>query len=246
MINLSYGITCYNEHVEMSRLLKIICDYKWDVDEIVILIDDTNPTPTELLDVIGKYSNSNISVHYHKLNKNFGEHKNYLNARCKSDYIVQLDVDETISKILINNIHEIIEMNPNVDLFRVPRINTVVGLGLSHVQKWGWHISKLDSIIEEKVLDTESDEYKLLKQYELIISEEGKLVKYYVPIINAYDYQSRIYRNTPEIHWIHPVHEVTTGHKTVVDLPAEEAYCLYHHKTITRQIFQNNFYSQIN
>jgi len=208
MTNLSYSITCYNEHVEMSRLLKIICDHKWDADEIVILIDDTNPTPTELLDVIGKYSNSNTSVHYHKLNKNFSEHKNYLNQQCKNQYIFNVDADEQISEILISNIHEILDANPDIDLFRVPRVNIVENITQEHINKWGWRVN-----------------------------DKGW--------IQWPDFQSRIYRNTPEIHWIYPVHEVIIGHKTVVDLPAEEAYCLYHHKTITRQIFQNAFYKTI-
>jgi len=212
MKTISYSITCYNEIVEMSRLLKIICDYKWDVDEIVILIDDTNEVPEELLYVIDEYSkdlDNNISVYSHKLNKNFGEHKNYLNQQCKNQYIFNVDADEQISEILINNIHEILDANSDVDLFRVPRVNTVENITQEHINKWGWKVN--------------SDGW-----------------------LNWPDYQNRIFRNTPEIHWVYPVHEIITGHKTIVNLPEEEAYCLYHHKTIKKQVQQNKFYSKIN
>jgi hypothetical protein len=37
-------------------------------------------------------------------------------------------------------IPEIIEANPEVDLYYVPRINTVDGLTQEHIQKWGWRV----------------------------------------------------------------------------------------------------------
>ena len=70
-------------------------------------------------------------------------------------------------------------------------------------------------------------------------------VKYYIPIINAPDYQSRIYRNTPEIRWKNKVHEVLDGYKTLSYLPQDEEWCLYHHKNIERQERQNEFYNRI-
>jgi hypothetical protein len=70
-------------------------------------------------------------------------------------------------------------------------------------------------------------------------------IKYYIPIINWCDYQSRIYRNTPEIRWKNKVHEVLDGFKTYTALPAEESFSLYHHKTIEKQEKQNQFYNEI-
>jgi hypothetical protein len=59
------------------------------------------------------------------------------------------------------------------------------------------------------------------------------------------DYQWRIYRNTPNIKWINKVHEILDGYKTYAYLPEFEEYSLYHHKHISKQEFQNNFYSKI-
>jgi glycosyltransferase involved in cell wall biosynthesis len=59
------------------------------------------------------------------------------------------------------------------------------------------------------------------------------------------DYQTRIYRNKPSIRWVGKVHERIQGFGTYAYLPAEESYCIIHHKTIERQEQQNKFYSAI-
>jgi hypothetical protein len=59
------------------------------------------------------------------------------------------------------------------------------------------------------------------------------------------DYQWRIYRNTPNIKWINKVHEVLDGYKTYAYLPEFEGYSLYHHKHISKQEFQNNYYNKL-
>jgi glycosyltransferase involved in cell wall biosynthesis len=63
--------------------------------------------------------------------------------------------------------------------------------------------------------------------------------------VNWPDYQTRIYRNTPEVEWYGKVHERITGYNTFSNFPAEESYSLYHHKEIERQEKQNNFYNNI-
>jgi hypothetical protein len=63
--------------------------------------------------------------------------------------------------------------------------------------------------------------------------------------VNWPDYQWRIYRNDPNIKWKNKVHEVLDGFKTYAAFPAEEAYCLYHPKTIDRQERQNNYYDTL-
>lgn len=63
--------------------------------------------------------------------------------------------------------------------------------------------------------------------------------------INFPDYQWRIYKNSPHIRWTRKVHEYLVGYKTIVDLPPEENYCLYHVKSIDKQTMQNIKYSNI-
>lgn len=70
-------------------------------------------------------------------------------------------------------------------------------------------------------------------------------IKYYTPIIQYPDYQTRIYRNTPDVEWLGKVHEKITGYDTFTALPAEEQYCLYHPKGIEKQTAQNKFYETL-
>ena len=59
------------------------------------------------------------------------------------------------------------------------------------------------------------------------------------------DYQWRIYKNSHDIKWKNKVHEVLEGYKTYAYLLEFEEYSLYHHKHISRQESQNNFYSKL-
>jgi glycosyltransferase involved in cell wall biosynthesis len=63
--------------------------------------------------------------------------------------------------------------------------------------------------------------------------------------VNWPDYQTRIYKNTDDINWMNKVHERITGYDTFSNFPADENYCLYHHKQIKRQEEQNEFYETI-
>ena len=63
--------------------------------------------------------------------------------------------------------------------------------------------------------------------------------------VNWPDYQTRIYKNTPDVTWMNKVHESITGYNTFSNFPAEETWCLYHHKQIQRQEKQNKFYETI-
>ena len=59
------------------------------------------------------------------------------------------------------------------------------------------------------------------------------------------DYQTRLYKNTPEIKWEGKVHERIIGYKTHAPLPPEEEWSLYHIKDIQRQREQNDYYATI-
>lgn len=59
------------------------------------------------------------------------------------------------------------------------------------------------------------------------------------------DYQTRLYRNSPDIRWEGKVHERIVGFKTIAPLPEEEDWALYHIKNIDRQRKQNEYYKQL-
>ena len=61
--------------------------------------------------------------------------------------------------------------------------------------------------------------------------------------VNYPDYQNRILKNKPEIHWVNKVHEKLVGAMTITSLPP--GFDLIHPKTIDRQEKQNNYYNTI-
>ena len=61
--------------------------------------------------------------------------------------------------------------------------------------------------------------------------------------INFPDYQTRLYKNSPDIKWVNKVHERIDGYKTYAALPHN--YFLHHIKTIEKQEQQNNYYDTL-
>jgi len=207
-MKISYGITVYNELNEIKTLLNFLIENKRKDDEIVVLWD--NKGPGEVLEYLTSTHNqiNQIKIFVCTFNNDFSEWKNELNSLCTGDYIFSIDADEIPYIDLIKILPLMLEQNPEVDMFLVPRVNTVEGITQEHVNKWGWNIN-----------------------------EKGW--------VNFPDYQTRIYKKSPEIKWEGKVHERIAGTKTFSPLPAEEIWCLYHPKNIERQEKQNKYYEII-
>ena len=171
-IVVSFAITVCNELEEIKRLVPFILEHKRIQDEIVILYDENNGDPEVLKFLLPYNKLPNVQTwRSYDFHKNFADWKNLLNSYCKGDYIVSIDADEMISEYMVKNLYQILEMNKDVDLYFVPRINTVAGLTEEHIKKWGWRLSTIENHVNEKIIDTESDEYKLLKNGGFIIEE---------------------------------------------------------------------------
>jgi hypothetical protein len=70
-------------------------------------------------------------------------------------------------------------------------------------------------------------------------------IKYYIPIINAFDHQGRIYKRDSNICWSGKVHEKITGYKHYSTLPDHPVFSINHTKTIEKQEKQNNYYNTL-
>lgn len=141
-LKVSFAITVCNELEEIKRLVPFLLENKRPQDEIVILYDEKNGNP-EVFDFLKPFNiKPNVQTwRCFDWNNNFADFKNKLNEYCVGDYIYQLDADEMISEYMVKNLHEILGMNPDVDLIYVPRINTVDGLTEEHIKKWGWSVN---------------------------------------------------------------------------------------------------------
>jgi hypothetical protein len=170
-MKLSYAITACNEVEETIRLVNQLLNYKGENSEIVVLLD-TPKAPIELVEYLELQGNvDHITLIESEFDNDFAKWKNLLNSECKGEWIFQLDADEYLTNDLIHNLEDILNNNIDKDLVLVPRINTVEGLTETHIQKWGWPITKMETQIGEKEIDTESDEYKFLKKLGYIIEE---------------------------------------------------------------------------
>ena len=137
MSSISYAITACNEHVELERLLNQLTEYIRPEDEIVVQMDLT--ATEEVVSVVEKY---NLIKYYYSLNKDFASFKNNLKSLCTKDYIFQIDADEYLSEELLTYLPVILESNPDVEMFSVPRVNTVEGLTEQHIKQWGWNVNE--------------------------------------------------------------------------------------------------------
>jgi hypothetical protein len=146
-MKISFGITVSTELNEIKELLPFILKNKKQKDEIIVLYDEKNGNP-EVLDFLLPFnSKPNVQTwRSNDWNNNFADWKNKLNSYCTGDYILQLDADEMINEYLVKNIYEIVSLNPEIDLYYLPRINTVEGITEEHIKKWGWNINNLGHI----------------------------------------------------------------------------------------------------
>jgi hypothetical protein len=138
-MKISYAITASTEKEELKYLIPFLIENKDVEDEIVILFDAKNgdqELSKYLLD-FNLLPNVQTWLGF-DFNNDFASWKNKLNSYCCGDYILQLDGDEKITKFLIKNLKVIIESNPTVDIFLLPRINVVYGITSDDLSTWGW------------------------------------------------------------------------------------------------------------
>jgi hypothetical protein len=141
-MKISYAITVCNEFIEIQRLLNFLLKHKRYHDEIVVLMDTTK-ADSELISTLRLFESYNMDhmvVWPAKFQGHFADWKNKLSSLCNGDYIFQIDADEIPNELLISHLPDLLELNPDNDVYLVPRVNTVEGLTQEHIDKWGWHV----------------------------------------------------------------------------------------------------------
>lgn len=213
-MKLSYLVTVHNETDTLIRLLERLVNNRVDGDEIVILDDySDNPKTAEIIFECCK--NRDVYKYLHKLDGNYGAHKNFGTEKCKGEWIVQLDGDENPSETLIFNIRDIISTNLNVELIYVPRINDFVGVTSEHAKQWGWKLTPSPFCQNRMIVNWPDYQSRIYKR---------------VP---------------DRIKWDRKLHEKIVGHTEYAFLPDDEDLALYHDKTIETQIQTNLRYNKL-
>ena len=146
-MKISYAITVCNELVEIQRLLPFLIENKRKQDEIVIFYDSNNGSKA-VEDYLRAKSSETYAqfrfIHYY-FDGHFANMKNALTEACLGNYIFQIDADEMPNLYLIQCLPLLLEAN-DIEVLRVPRINTVKGITQEHIQKWGWVVDSKDRV----------------------------------------------------------------------------------------------------
>jgi glycosyltransferase involved in cell wall biosynthesis len=170
-VKISYLVTCSTETDTLDRLLQILVPVLGE-DELITLQDASIISKSTEDIIMQRCSLPNTRWYKNGLNRDYGSHKNFGIQKCEGDFVFQLDGDEFPSPYLIGeNLHEWIDSNPDIEAFAIPRINDFKGVTPEHAAQWGWRLSPSKTIVHEKIIDTESSEYKFLKENGYIIEE---------------------------------------------------------------------------
>lgn len=145
MIKISYCITVADEKKEFIELIDFLNTHKRKEDNIFVLVDSnkcTDKLSEYILDLT--YDNKIISTFSH-FKGNFSDWKNMFWEISKEiegekllDYLFFIDADELPNPELIENLPYILEINPEVDVYGVPRINYVKEITQEYIQQMGW------------------------------------------------------------------------------------------------------------
>lgn len=143
MINVTWAITVCSELKELTELVNFLHPKIHKEDEILIQYDEDRVTKEVkgYLDIMDSL-HSNIKVVGFPLNSDFATFKNNLKNHANGIFIVNIDADEIPNEYLVDNIHTLLDYNKEVDMFFVPRINTVEGLTDEDVKRWGWKVNE--------------------------------------------------------------------------------------------------------
>lgn len=141
---ISYAILVSDETEEFNKLLTYLIRIKNDSDEIVVVADESK-TNDDIKRIL-KINEALISYYFNPLNNDFASQKNFLFSKCTKDFIVNLDADEFITDEFILNVKQIIDSNPEIEAYWVPRWNEVKGITQEFIHMWRWKIDSSNRI----------------------------------------------------------------------------------------------------
>jgi len=220
--SISFAITVCDEHDELKSLIKQLIPFVKQHDEIVIQVDETNSTlkVRELIEEL-QHEYPFISHIMFPLNGDFASFKNNLKLECTKEYIFQIDADENLGTYLLL-IHDIIQENPDIEAFWLPRVNTVSNLELSYAQSIGWNVDHSNQYEGEPIINWPDLQLRIFKNLKRI-----KWTGHVHEKITGYKRATVI------------------GTADIKDVTSNRKFSLIHQKTFAKQIKQNNFYLNI-
>jgi hypothetical protein len=143
---ISYCTIVYQENDEVIRLLNQLKTISTADDEIIVVQSYRNKEEkqTEWYQSIKRsiLEFTNIIYGDFHFDTNFSKMKNYMTSLATKDYIFNLDADEYMLDESYSIIRTILLENPQVDLYYLPRINTVANITQEDIDNWGWSLNE--------------------------------------------------------------------------------------------------------
>lgn len=143
---ISYCTIVYQEQDEIVRLLNQLQSIVTANDEIVVVqsyreeTEKTSEWYQSIKQNVLSFTNITYSdFHFHK---NFSEMKNHMTSLATKEYIFNLDADEHMLDKSYAIIKNILLENPTVDLYYLPRINSVSDITQEDIDCWGWKVNE--------------------------------------------------------------------------------------------------------
>ena len=164
-MKISYLVTCSTETDTLTKLLKKFREVL-NNDEIVILMDEEHAVNTnKTYNIVGAFHHDIGSrILTHPLSNDYGAHKNFGIEHCSGDWIFQIDGDEMPPDSLLGeNLHALIESNPTIEAYAIPRINDFRGVTEIHAKQWGWRLSESPSL-KRPVVNFPDHQWRLFKR----------------------------------------------------------------------------------
>ena len=220
-MKISYGITVYNEHKELDNLLFHLSKHIREEDEIVVT-QDTSKVGDKSIVQDEFYALEKVLEKY--------EYGTYFQPRQLKVNTFEFRKDFAALKNYTKShcsgdyiFHIDADEIPNEILLK--QLPTILEINDTDLV-WVPRINIVNGITDFH-----------LNLWKWRTTEQGW--------INFPDYQARIFKNTDEIKWVKPVHEVIDGAKTYSHLPPHEELTLKPVKEIARQEMQNKLYEDI-
>jgi len=219
-MKISYSITVYNEHKELDNLLDHLSKHIREEDEVVVTRD------------ISKVGTGAFEPEFQALEKVLEKYEYHTYFKPRQLKVTEFHFNKDFSK-LKNFAKEQCsgDFIFSIDADEIP--NEILLKQLPEILE----INDTDLVWVPRINIVNGITDWHMKHWGWRQTEQGW--------INYPDYQARIFRNTEDIKWVKPVHEVIDGAKTYSHLPPHEELTLKHEKEITRQEMQNKLYDTI-
>jgi glycosyltransferase involved in cell wall biosynthesis len=140
---ISFVVTTHNEGDCINVLMKQLSTAVVTRGDEIVIVDDYSDDPLTQ-EILAEWDEKleYLTIYPRRLDGDFAAQKNFAIEMCTQPWIFQIDADELLGDYLEYNIHEMLENNPDIDLFLVPRVNVVDGLTEVDVQNFGWQLNE--------------------------------------------------------------------------------------------------------